>query len=134
MLFPGEIATVSLGEPVKNCFSVPYSLMDFMKTIFIGFQSSMFWRPMSQVLSSKLGSQVWDTLFLREKPTVVTFHLLLYCGSKGGFHIEILSLPLLMIYLFFYLLMILVGSCPIHLVYRIYPASFHISFRRSCSV
>ena len=99
--------------------------MDFMKTIFIGFQSSMFWRPMSQVLSSKLGSQVWDTLFLQEKPTVVTSHLLLYCGSKGGFHIEILSLPLLMI---------LVGSCPIHLVYRIYPASFHISFRRSCSV
>ena len=49
MLFPGEIATVSLGEPVENFFSVPYSLMDFMETIFTGFQSSMFWRVMSQV-------------------------------------------------------------------------------------
>ena len=71
----------------------------------------------SGVKSSKLGSQMWGTLFLQEKLTVVTSHLLLYCGSKGGFRIEILSLPLLMIYLFFHL-MILVWACPIHLVYR----------------
>ena len=80
------------------------------------------------VKSSKLGSLMWGTLFLQEKLTVVTSHLLLYCGSKGGFYIEILSLLLLMIYLFFCLLMILVWACPIHLVYRIHPASFHISF------
>ena len=30
--------------------------------------------------------------------------------------------------LFFYLLKILVWACPIHLVYRIHPASFCISF------
>ena len=72
----------------------------------------------SGVKSSKLGSQMWGTLFLQEKLTVVTSHLLLYCGSKGGFYIEILSLLLLMIYLFFCLLMILVWACPIHLVYR----------------
>ena len=82
----------------------------------------------SGVKSSKLGSQMWDTLFLQEKLTVVTSHLLLYCGSKGGFYIEILSLPLLMIYLFFHLPMILVWAFLIHLVYRIHPASFHISF------
>ena len=80
----------------------------------------------SGVKSSKLGSQMWGTLFLQEKLTVVSSHLLLYCGSKGGFYIEILSLLLLMIYLFFCLLMILVWACPIHLVYRIHPASFHI--------
>ena len=92
---------MSLGEPVKNCFSVLCSLMDFMDTIFFGFQSSMFWRSCLRWKSSKIRCQVWDTLFPWEKLAVMTSLLIVYCGSKDGVYVEILSLPLLMIYLFF---------------------------------
>ena len=51
---------------------------------------------------------MWNTLFLREKLAVVTSLLIVYCGSKGGVYVEILSLPFLIVYLFFNLLIILV--------------------------
>ena len=124
---------MSLGEPVKNSFSVPYSLMDFMDTSFFGFQSSMFWRSMSQV-----------EVFKVRVPDVG--HFIPPGETDGGDFppVSILWLQEWVSYrdfvsassndLFFYLLKILVWACPIHLVYRIHPASFHISFRRSLSV
>ena len=125
---------MSLGEPVKNSFSVPYSLMDFMDTSFFGFQSSMFWRSMSQVEVFKVRVPDVGHFIPPGETDSGNFPPASILWLQGWVsYRDFVSASSNDLFIF-YLLMILVWAFLFHLVYGIHPASFPISFRRSLSV